>query len=154
MQLASGHGDEPTVEQVRNWAGAALAALRGASEAQVAEATAAKLAAESARDDAQAALQAASAEAAARLGEAEARFAEERAELAAALSSEGDSRVAAEGARDDRRCGIGFHATDGAPLEHVDEWGRNALGHACMGVARYLAHVDEAAGAVPDAAAG
>ena len=24
----SGHGDEPTVEQVRNWAGAALAALR------------------------------------------------------------------------------------------------------------------------------
>ena len=60
----------------------------------------------------------------------------------------------AEGARDDRRCGIGFHATDGAPLEHVDEWGRNALGHACMGVARYLAHVDEAAGAVPDAAAG
>ena len=28
VQLASGHGDEPTVEQVRNWASAALAALR------------------------------------------------------------------------------------------------------------------------------
>jgi len=29
VQLVSGHGDEPTVEQVRHWAGAALAALRG-----------------------------------------------------------------------------------------------------------------------------
>ncbi|HCX87297.1 MAG TPA: rRNA maturation RNase YbeY [Gammaproteobacteria bacterium] len=28
VQLASGHRDEPTVEQIRNWAGAALAALQ------------------------------------------------------------------------------------------------------------------------------
>ena len=30
VQLASGHGDEPTVEQVRNWAAAALAVFQDA----------------------------------------------------------------------------------------------------------------------------
>ena len=53
------------------------------------------------------------------------------------VSSAADGLYVAEGARDDSRCGIGFHATDGAPLDHVAEWGRNALGHACMAVGRY-----------------
>eukprot|EP00656_Telonema_subtile_P008807 TRINITY_DN14119_c0_g1_i3.p1 TRINITY_DN14119_c0_g1~~TRINITY_DN14119_c0_g1_i3.p1 ORF type:complete len:590 (+),score=110.82 TRINITY_DN14119_c0_g1_i3:1-1770(+) len=44
----------------------------------------------------------------------------------------------AEGAKDDTRCGIGFHATHPELLENIGAWGRNQLGHACMVVSGFL----------------
>ena len=43
-----------------------------------------------------------------------------------------------EGAKDDARSGIGYHASNPDLYRHMAEWGRNQLGHACTIVALHL----------------